>query len=48
MAEELTTKMHKEFLGDRVSDFDLRVAAVYGAMNRGVSQRAALMENKLT
>ena len=48
MAEELTTAMHGEFIGEEVSDFDLRIAAVYGALNRGVSKQEALTQYGLT
>ena len=48
MAEELTTAMHSELLGDEVSDLDLRVAAVFGSMNRGATKEEALAQYQLT
>ena len=48
MAEELTTAMHSEFLGDEVSYFDLRIASVFGAINRGFSKKEALAKYELT
>lgn len=46
--EELTTKMHSEFIGDEINDFDLRVMAVYGAVARGESLSQALSKYNLT
>ena len=48
--EELDTAQHYEFIGDHdgVSEFDFRVAAAFGAMNRGVSRMRALRKYKLT
>lgn len=46
--EELTTKMHSEFLGDEISNLDIKVMGVYGAVNRGVSLKDALKEYKIS
>lgn len=48
MAEELTTKMHQELLGDEISDFDFRIMAVYGSIRRGVDKSKSLREYNLT
>jgi hypothetical protein len=48
MKEELTTKMHAEFIGDEIPDLDLKIMAVYGAMARGVKKESALREYGLT
>lgn len=48
MQEELTTKMHAEFIGDDISDLDLRIMAVYGAISRGTEKESALREYGLT
>lgn len=46
--DELTTKMHAEFLGDEISEFDLRVMDVRGQISRGFDKAKALKENGLT
>lgn len=46
--EELTTKMHAEFIGDEINDFDLRIMAVYGAVARGEILSQALCKYSLT
>lgn len=48
--EELDTMQHYEFIGDHdgVSEFDFRVAAAFGAMNRGVPRMRALRKYNLT
>lgn len=48
MKEELTTKMHSEFLKDSVSGTELKVMGVYGAISRGVSREKALAKYGLT
>ena len=48
MAEELTTAMHSELFGDEVSNFDLRIASVFGAIKRGVDKQEALAQYELT
>ena len=48
MAEELTTAMQSEFLGDEVTDLDLRIAAVFGSIKRGIPKAQALSEYNLT
>jgi len=48
MNEELTTKMHAEFLGDEISDQELNVMGVYGALRRGVPIDEALKKYGLT
>lgn len=48
MKEELTTKMHAEFLGDEVTDLELKVMGVYGAVNRKVPLDDALKEYGLS
>ena len=48
MMDELTSKMHYEFLSDEVSYFDLRVASVYGAIKRGILKEKALIQYELT
>ena len=44
MAEELTTAMHEEFVGDEIKHLDLQVMGVYGAIRRGVEKRKALAD----
>ena len=46
--DELDTWQHYEFVSDNVSEFDFRVAAAFGAMNRGVSRIQALQKYNLT
>lgn len=48
--EELDTMQHFEFIGDHdgVSEFDFRVAAAFGAINRGISRMRALRKYNLT
>lgn len=46
--EELTTEMHSEFLGKEISQLDLKVMGVYGAVARGVSLDDALERYGLT
>lgn len=48
MKEELTTAMQGEFLGDEVSKLDLKIAAVYGAISRGVNKQVALDKYKIS
>lgn len=48
MAEELTTAMHSEFIGDEIPRLDLEVMAVYGAMKRGLSKQEALAKYQMT
>ena len=40
--EELTTEMHSEFIGNEISQFDLKVMGVFGATARGYSLEDAL------
>ena len=44
MAEELTTLMHSEFIGDEISLGDLKILGVYGAIRRGLTKNEALRE----
>lgn len=47
--EELTTKMHAEFIGDEIPALDLRVMSVYGAVvGRSVRLSDALKQDDLT
>lgn len=48
MRDELTTKMHAEFIGDEIPYFNLCVMAVYGATKRGIPIDKALKDNGLT
>lgn len=48
MAEELTTAMHCEFIGDEIDSSDLEVMAVYGAMKRGLTKQEALAQYQMT
>lgn len=48
MKEEFTTEMHAELIGKEVSNFDLKVMGVYGAVARGVSIEEALKRYELT
>lgn len=48
MKEELTTKMHSEFLGHEISDFDLRIMSVFGATKGGVPLKEALKEDSVS
>jgi len=45
MKEELTTAMHAEFLGDEVTEIELRVWDIYGSVNRGIPLSEALKKN---
>lgn len=47
MKEELTTKMHSEFIGHEISDFDLRIMSVFGAVRGGMSLKEALKEDNI-
>ncbi len=42
MKDELTAKMHAEFLGDEVSPEELVIWEIYGAVERGTPIKAAL------
>jgi len=46
--EELTTKMHAEFIGCELSELDLNVMGVIGATRRGILLENALKEYGLT
>ncbi len=46
--DELTTMMHFDFIGDEISEFDLRVMGVFGAMRGGLSIEQALSKYSLT
>lgn len=48
MKEEFTTEMHAELIGKEVSNFDLKVMGVYGAVARGVSIEEALKRYGIT
>lgn len=48
MEEELTTEMHQEFLGDEISDLDIRVMGVRGANKGGMPLEDALKKYHLT
>lgn len=48
MAEELTTAMHEEFVGDEISHFDLMIMNCFGAINRGIPKQKALKDSNLT
>lgn len=48
MPDELTLKMHQELLRDEISDFDLRIMGVFGAMKRGVSKQEALRQHEIS
>lgn len=48
MAEELTTKMHEELIGDEIPHFDLMVMGVAGAIARGIPKKEALRKYGLT
>lgn len=48
MKEELTTRMHFEFLGEEISEFDLSIMSVYGAIQRGLTKEEALKSNGVT
>ena len=47
MAEELTTAMHSEFIGDEIERSDLEIMAVYGAMKRGLTKQEALAQYQM-
>ena len=48
MKEEFTTEMHAELIGKEISNFDLKVMGVYGAVARGVVIEEALKRYELT
>lgn len=48
MAEELTTAMHEEFIGDEISHNDLKIMGAYGAIRNGASKVKALRKYGLT
>lgn len=48
MKEELTTAMHYELLSNEVTNLDLRIMGVYGAISRGVSKHKALLKYGIT
>ncbi|MDH6342903.1 hypothetical protein M2480_001442 [Parabacteroides sp. PFB2-12] len=48
MKEELTTAMHSEFIDHEISEFDLRIMGVYGAIARGVKRKDAFLEYSLS
>lgn len=48
MKEEFTTEMHAELIGKEVSNFDLKVMGVYGAVARGVALTDALKRYEIT
>lgn len=42
MEEEFTTAMHAEMFGDKISQDDLKIMGVYGAVKRGLNKKKAL------
>lgn len=40
--------MHFEFLGEEISEFDLSIMSVYGAIQRGLTKEEALKSNGVT
>jgi len=48
MKDELTTKMHGEFLDKEISSKELKIMGVYGAISRGVSIEDALKRYSLS
>jgi hypothetical protein len=40
--DELTTAMHSELMEDFISEQDMKIMGVYGAMNRGIPKEEAL------
>lgn len=48
MGDELTLKMHQELLGDEISNFDLRIMGVFGAMKRGIPKHEALLHYEIS
>ena len=48
MAEELTTKMHYEFVEGEISKRDFDIMSVYGAISRGVPKQEALDEHGMS
>ncbi|MCR4766184.1 MAG: hypothetical protein K5856_08455 [Bacteroidaceae bacterium] len=48
MADELTTAMHEEFIGDEIPHLDLQVMGVFGAIRRGLTKQQALEKYELT
>ena len=48
MKEELTTKMHGEFLDKEITNEELNVMGAYGAISRGVPVTEALKKYGLS
>lgn len=46
--EELTTKMHAEFIEGEINEFDLRVMGVYACISRGEGKEESLKKYELT
>lgn len=48
MAEELTTAMHSEFIGEEIEYTDILIMSAYGAIKRGATKQEALSKYHLT